>query len=269
MKRLLAPILVLASILALAGCSSLTGPTPAAPIGDSMFAGKFVATLLYSEEGRIAEVPRRPDNDRYRLTLVLHALDGKSVRTVAVKGGLRSGDFMPSARMLGDDGRLIWFHAQETMAYDYVAGKLLAGKSLPRAGEPQRPFSLRNPPPRDFRAPAGSLCSDCKRPALLLGSPNGIPVTLTSPNSVLVLHRSNSGVFGTELISRTAPDGKKLWTVDTGLQDITQVIPSDPFTAFVGQQPPEAPDSFRPAFLVIVDNQAGTATTHPLGIIPR
>ena len=263
MKRLLAPILVLC------GCSGLMAPRPAAPIGDSMLAGKFVATILHEEESRIVEVPRRPDNDRYRLTLVLHALDGNSVRTVPLKGGLRSGQFMPSARMLGDDGRLIWFHAHETMAYDYIAGKLLSGASLPRTGEPQRPFSQRNPPPRDFRAPAGSLCPGCKRPALLLSAPNGIPVTLTGPNSVLVLHRSNSGVFGTELLSRTAPDGKTIWTVDTGLQDVTQILPSDPFTVFLGQQPPEVPDAFRPPYLVIVNNQSGTATTHPLGIIPR
>ncbi len=263
MKRLLAPILVLA------GCTGLMAPTPAAPIGDSMFAGPYVASILYSEEPRVGEVPRRPDNDRYRLTLVLHSLDGKPARSVPLKGGLRSGEFMPSARMLGDDGRLIWFHAHETMAYDYRTGKLLSGAALPRAGEPQRPFSQRNPQPREFRAPAGALCSGCKRPALLLSSPNGIPVTLTGPNSVLVLHRSNSGVFGTELISRTAPDGKTLWTVDTGLQDITQILPSDPYTVFLGQQPPEAPDAFRPAYLVIVNNQSGTATTHPLGIIPR
>ncbi|MSV32615.1 MAG: hypothetical protein EXQ57_08855 [Bryobacterales bacterium] len=76
---------------------------------------------------RLSSLRGDPENDRFRLSLLLHST-----------GGLRCSDFIHNSRFLGDDGRLIWFHAPGTAAYDYHAHKLLIGRTLPRTGEPHR-----------------------------------------------------------------------------------------------------------------------------------
>ncbi len=242
-------------LITLAACA--TKPESHTPIGDSMIAGPFVATLVESMEFRIPVVPARPENDRYKLALLLHSLDGKTRRTVPIKSGLRAGDFMHTARMFEDDGQRLFFHANEPLAYNYSSGNL-------SIANPPHPRSFSTPKPKDFRGKAESICNDCKRPALLLAKPNGAPQNLANPDSQLLLHRSNRPIFGTELVSRATPDGKLLWTADTNLQDVDQIIPTATHTVFIGREAPARPDAFRPAVLVIIDNQTGSISTHPL-----
>jgi hypothetical protein len=237
MKRLF-PALIL-----LTACTSTNQPH--APVSDSMIAGPYVATLIETMEFRIPELAARPENDRYKLSLVLHPLDGGAPRTVPIKSGLRASDFIHAARIISDDGQRLFFHAHEPMAYNYSTGNL----SYASSPNP-RPLSARNPTPHDLRDPAA--CPDCKRPALL------------KTDHTLLLHRSSRGIFGTELLSRLSPDGKRLWTADTDLQDVTELLPTPNHTAFIGQKSPEKPDAFRPPFLVIVNNNDGAITTHPL-----
>ena len=246
------------ALLALALLSACSpSDQPHAPIGDSMIAGPFVATLIQTAEYRIPEVPRRPENDRFKLSLLLHSLDGKTRRTVPIKSGLRVNEFMHTARMFMDDGQRLYFYAHESLAYNYSSGNLsIANPPL------YRPRSTHKP--KDFRGVAESICKDCKRPALLLFKPNGPPQKLTNPDSQLLLHRSSRPPFGTEQISRATPDGKLLWTADTSLQDVDQIIPSPTHTVFIGREAPAKPDAFRPAVLVIIDNQTGSISTHPL-----
>ena len=247
----------LVALVILSACSP--ADQPHTPIGDSMLAGPFVATLIETAEYRIPEVPRRPENDRFKLSLLLHSLDGKTRRSVPIKSGLRAGDFMHSARMFEDDGQRLYFHAHESLAYNYSSG------NLSTANPPHpHPRGFSTPKPKDFRGPAADLCKDCRRPALLLQSPKGTPQKLASPDSQLLVHRSTRGVFGTEQISRVTPDGKLLWTADTSLQDVDQIIPTPTHSVFIGREAPAKPDAFRPAVLVIVDNRTGALSTHPL-----
>ena len=94
--------------------------------------------------------------------------------------------------------------------------------------------------------------------------PTAPPHKLTNPESQLLLHRSNRPPFGTEQLSRATPAGNLLWTADTNLQDVDQIIPSPTHTVFIGREAPVKPDAFRPAVLVIIDNQTGSISTHPL-----
>lgn len=246
-------------VLAAFGLLTACAPTnqPHAPVGDSMLAGPFVATLIQTEEYRLPEVPRRPENDRYKLSLLLHSLDGSTRRTVPIKSGLRATDFLHGARMIFDDGQRLYFHAHEPLAYNYATGNLSVADS-------PRHRSRSTPAPKDYRAPAGALCKDCKRPALLLATPNGNPQKLDAPDSLLLLHRSNRAIFGTELLSRATPDGKLLWTADTSLLDVDQIIPSSSHTVFIGREAAPKPDAFRPPVLVIVNNKDGAVLTRPL-----
>jgi hypothetical protein len=208
-------------------------------------------------EFHMPEVSGRGQNDRYKLALLLHSLDGKTRRTVPIKSGLRANEFIHTARMFEDDGQRLYFHAHEPLAYNYSTGNL-------SIANPPHPRPLSTPKPKDFRGQAESICNDCKRPALLLAKPNGTPQKLINPDSLLLLHRSNRPIFGTEQLSRATPDGKLLWTADTNLQDVDQIIPSPSHTVFIGREAPAKPDAFRPAVLVIIDNQTSSISTHPL-----
>ena len=159
-------------LLTLAACT--TKPESHTPIGDSMIAGPFVATLVESMEFRIPEVSGRGQDDRYKLALLLHSLDGKTRRTVPIKSGLRANEFMHAARLLEDDGQRLFFHAHEPLAYNYSTGNL----SIANAPH-HRPRST--PSPKDFRGNAEAICKDCKRPSLLLQTPNGPPTKTNQP----------------------------------------------------------------------------------------
>ena len=245
----------LVALLLTTACA--TKPQPQTPVGDSMIAGPFVATLVESMEFNMPDVSGRGQNDRYKLSLLLHSLDGKTRRTVPIKSGLRASDFTHTARMFEDDGKRLFFHAHEPLAYNYSSG------DLSRAEPPHR-LSLSTPDPKDFRAPVLDLCRDCKRPELLLATPNGKPQKLANPDGVLLLHRSDRVAFGTQILSRSTPAGNLLWSVDTNLLDVDQILPTPTHTVFIGREPARSPNAFRPHVLVIVNLANGAFTTHPL-----
>jgi hypothetical protein len=246
------------------GCSLVIPESSGAPVGASARAGQYVATLISTLEPRIPELHRNPENDRYRLSLLLHSIDGRTIRSVPIASGLRANEYMHAARMTGDDGRLLWFHAHEPMAYDHHAGRLIRQAELPKSGEPRRPFAFTIPPPKDFLAPAESLGNGRKRPAILRSAANAAPLSLANPVSRLLTYRSNKAIYGTMVLARIDADGKPLWTTDTNLQDIIQILPAPDATVIIGKQPPTHPDEVRPPMLVIVDNVSGALSSHSL-----
>ncbi len=257
------PLLVAIALLS-CGCSLVVPESSGAPVGPSARAGRYVATLISTLEPRIPELHRNPDKDRYRLSLLLHSIDGRTTKSVPIASGLRAADYMHASRMTGDDGRLLWFHAHEPMAYDHQAGKLIRQSSLPKSGEPRRPFAFTIPPPRDFLAPAESFASGHKRPALIRAAPNSAPLSLAVPDSRLLTYRSNKAIYGTMVLARIPASGMPLWTTDTNIQDIIQILPAPDATVIIGKQPSSHPDEVRPPMLVIVDNASGALSSHSL-----
>lgn len=247
-------------------CSLIVAEGSGAPVGASRRAGDAIATLLQTLEPRIPELHRRPENDRYRLSLVLHPLDGGAPKVVVIARGLRASDYIHAARLIADDGRLLWFHAHENAAYDYRANRLLMGDDLPHGG-PLGPMSMaRIVPPKEWQAPTDKFGTQYKRPALIRQSPGGKPLRLTNPESSLLTYRSMRGTYGTMVLARVADDGRVLWTVDTDLQDVAQILPGTETMAVIGQKLPKVPDEVRGPTLVILNMETGAAHPHSLWI---
>lgn len=248
------------------GCSLLVAEGPGSPVGASLRAGDSIATLLSTLEPRVPELHRRPENDRFRLSLVLHPLDGGAPKVVVVARGLRSSEYFHSARLIADDGRLLWFHAHESAAYDYRAGRLLMGRNLPPGG-PLGPMSMsRIVPPKEWQEPTERFGTQYKRPAIIRETPGGKAMRLVGPEGVLLTYRSTRGLYGTMVLARVGEDGKVLWTVDTDLQDVEQILPGRDVMAVVGLKPPKVRDEVRGPTLVIVDVATGAAHPHSLWI---
>lgn len=262
--RLVSWGLAVLTALGTSSCSLLVPEGSGAPIGASRRAGNSIATLLQTLESRVPELHRRPENDRYRLSLVLHPQDGGAPKVVVIARGLRSSDYIHAARLIADDGRLLWFHAQENAAYDYRAGRLLIGDELPPGG-PLGPMSMsRIVPPKEWQEPTDRFGTQYKRPALIRESPGGKPLRLQGPESVLLTYRSTRGLYGTMVLARVTEDGRILWTVDTDLQDVEQILPGTETMAVIGKKLPKAPDEVRGPTLVIVNVETGAAHPHSL-----
>jgi hypothetical protein len=94
------------------------------------------------------------------------------------------------------------------------------------------------------------------------------PLRHADPDSVLMLHTSGDGIAAgtTLLVSRVAvADGRLTWTTDTGIHRfaLTQILPGEQSTAFVGERPP-VPGKVSEPLLVILDHVTGTLATHSL-----
>jgi hypothetical protein len=256
----------LAALAALgsSSCSLLVPEGSGAPLGASRRAGDSIATLLQTLESRVPELHRRPENDRYRLSLVLHPLDGGAPKVVVIARGLRASDYIHAARIIADDGRLLWFHAHENAAYDYRAGRLLMGRDLPPGG-PLGPMSMsRITPPKEWQEATERFGTQYKRPALLRETPSGKVLRLEGPDGYLLTYRSTRGLYGTMVLARVTEDGKVLWTVDTDLQDVEQILPGWDTTSVIGKRLPKVPDEVRGPTLVKVNMETGATHSHSL-----
>jgi hypothetical protein len=98
--------------------------------------------------------------------------------------------------------------------------------------------------------------------AFVRSGPDGDPLRLATPDSFLMIFTSKSGLGGTLMLARVDPAGKILWQTDTGIDrfKLSQILPDSHFTAFIGTRSP-VPGKVSEPILVIVDNQASTAST--------
>jgi hypothetical protein len=68
---------------------------------------------------------------------------------------------------------------------------------------------------------------------------------------------------GTRMVARVDPKGKVLWAADTGIADLTQILPSGHASVFIGNRP-RVPDKVQEPILVIVDHESGALTVYSL-----
>lgn len=101
--------------------------------------------------------------------------------------------------------------------------------------------------------------------AFLRMGKNAAPLRLTSPDGVLMIFTSASGLQGTLIVARVDLHGRIVWTVDTGLHRflLQQILPGTDAFAFVGTRPP-IPDRLSEPLVVLVDNRTGKLTSHSL-----
>lgn len=99
--------------------------------------------------------------------------------------------------------------------------------------------------------------------ALVRSGPGRGPLILEDPGSVLVAYRTGSVLNPGVGLARVGLDGQTLWTIDTGLRELTQVLPGSERLVLVGTLPAPAGKVPEPVALV-VDNRRGSHHTRTL-----
>lgn len=80
---------------------------------------------------------------------------------------------------------------------------------------------------------------------------------------VLMLHYTRQYRAGTVLASRVAPDGRIVWQRDTGIHDITDILPDPERPALIGTRDP-VPGKLPETILVVFEARGGEVRTHSL-----
>lgn len=127
-------LVVAVSAVALRKMFMIASPT-GFPVGLSVRTPEHIATLIQTLEPYVPSLHRNPANDRYRLALFLQPVDGRSAgRKVLIVKQRPAGEFR-LAKLLGCDGRTVWFAAADLGGVNLATGKLVGPAEL-RAANP-------------------------------------------------------------------------------------------------------------------------------------
>ncbi len=96
--------------------------------------------------------------------------------------------------------------------------------------------------------------------AFMRGTAGGDVVKFTNPDGFLVVHEGGDVVHPTVCLSRVSSDGTVVWTADTTIGRLTQVLPHGRLPAFVG----ELPQQLTEPLLAVVHLKDGTVRTKSL-----
>ncbi|MBL8174317.1 MAG: hypothetical protein JNK48_06600 [Bryobacterales bacterium] len=283
-------VLLAASMLS-CGCGAMMTSGIGSPFGRSARVGEYVATLISTQEPYVPSLHRNPENDRFRIGLLLHPVDGGApLRLIPIASGLRHSDYRNSARVLGWDGRHVWFVGQDIGAYDLRARRLVRLEDLRRANRgldglwqnarygfgrrlqitshdyrqeyEVEPETLRAAPAVGLRRPSG-----LEAIRATLGGPAADqyrrrPGPIEGVERVTAL-RNKAGLDSTIALRRVDASGKEMWTVETGIADLDQVLPDARQIALVGRRV-AVPNKVQEPVLAIVDVETGRLAAHSL-----
>lgn len=120
-----------AAAVAVAARSLFTIASPTGfPLGPSVRTPQHVATLIQALEPYVPSLHRDPADDRYRLALFLHPLDGRSTERMVPIAQQRPGGEFRLARLLGSDGRTVWFAVNGIGGVDLATGRRVGPADL-------------------------------------------------------------------------------------------------------------------------------------------
>lgn len=135
-KLILGLVVLGVVIIVIAARSVLTISSPTgSPLGHSVRAPEHIVTLIQALEPYVPSLHRNPANDRYRLALFLYPVDGRSAgRLIPIVKQRPAGEFR-LAKLLGCDGRTVWFALSDIGGVNLATGKLVGPAEL-RAANP-------------------------------------------------------------------------------------------------------------------------------------
>jgi hypothetical protein len=119
--------------------------------------------------------------------------------------------------------------------------------------------------------PVDSLISDAQssdpteiRTSWVLGAVDALPMTFGTPESRLQIHWKKIGLPQRMLVAtRVDISGEIVWTVDTGIDMLQQILPDTRITTFIGTRP-AVPDKVSEPIMVMINLEDGTLTQHSL-----
>ena len=123
-------VATIVAIIASIGCGNINVPH-GIPLGHSFRTANYIATLIETLEPYRVSLNHNPENERFSVGVFLLSADGRSPgRMIPIAKGLRVNEYRHDARILGDDGRLLWFHVKETCALELKTGKLFTVREI-------------------------------------------------------------------------------------------------------------------------------------------
>lgn len=147
---------------------TLTKPGPWTRSGTPMRAGDALASLETSQEPYAVQLNRNPEGDRYAVRLkIADPASGKPDQLIPLAAHMRAGELGFDAKLLGDDGRQLWFYVNGIQAWDYRKGRLTTGDDLRRANPGLGLYSSKDNsadpliagPARNYRSPPRDIWS--------------------------------------------------------------------------------------------------------------
>ena len=121
-----------AAAIGLKGLFNIKSPH-GTPLGPSVRTPQHIATIISTLESYVPSLHHNPDEDRHSLSLFLVPVDGRSTGQVIDLGkGWRSRD-LHTVRLLGGDGKTVWFVAKGIGGANVETHKLLGSAELRRA----------------------------------------------------------------------------------------------------------------------------------------
>ncbi len=99
-------------------------PAQGTAIGLSLRTDRHIATLIQTLEAYVPTLNRNHGNDTYRISLFLVPLDGADSHLIPLRSGLSANAFS-NARILGSDGRRLWFNVAGIGGIDLERYQLL------------------------------------------------------------------------------------------------------------------------------------------------
>lgn len=79
----------------------------------------------------------------------------------------------------------------------------------------------------------------------------------------LLVYESKPSRAGTIMAARVDGAGKIVWTVDTGIGELREILPDPAFPALIGERP-GLPGKVAESILLVVDAASGRVATHSL-----
>jgi hypothetical protein len=106
---LLAAALLIGSAVWVRNALFTINPAQGTAIGQSLRTDRHIATLIQTLEPYVASLNRNHGNDTYRISLFLVPIDGSDTHLIPLRSGLSANAFS-TAKILGSDGRTLWFN---------------------------------------------------------------------------------------------------------------------------------------------------------------
>lgn len=146
-------------------------------------------------------------------------------------------------------------------------GSLLASDQSPRkTRDPRSLYRVRvEPLASRLRIVSVTALSDANftNGALVRSARDAGPLMLANASGVLLAYQTGSVLKATWRIVRVDMDGREVWTHETGLREVNQLLPDPENLVLIGKLP--APEGKVPEeVIVIIDTATGTATTRTL-----
>lgn len=262
-------VLVALSAIAWLGRSTLQIQTTGSPVGRSMRSGSTIITLMTRLEPYVPSLHRDAGKDRYRVGILLHDVRSDGHRFIELGSG-RDASSSVNVKLEAVDGTRVWVQTPPMMLVDLATDRVTSAEELertPSLAPPKRPFRMSDLAKGDdiverMQSPAEVSGDSIFHPGFVRVEIDGAILSLVG-GARLRLHETKRYGAGTVVASAIGPSGETLWSVDTGIGKLVDILPDAEWPALVGERP-RIPDKLSEPILVTIDARSGTMRTHSL-----